>query len=158
MSKVREHLLERSQRLGISVDRAFEFFSNARNLELITPPWLRFRVTTPGEIELGPGALIESRLRVRGLPLRWTSRIDVWEPPRRFVDLQVRGPYALWEHTHTFEADGPEAVVIHDRVRYALPLGPVGRLVNATLVSRDLDRIFRYRREAVRAQLDPASR
>ena len=151
------HVFERSQRLGLSAERAFEFFADAGNLELITPPWLEFEMVTPGEIEMRPGALIEYRLKVRHVPLRWTTRIEVWEPPVRFVDIQLRGPYTLWEHTHTFEPDGENAVVIRDRVRYALPLGPLGRLVNAVIVSRDLERIFAYRQTAVAARLDPAS-
>jgi ligand-binding SRPBCC domain-containing protein len=153
----RVHVFERSQRLELSAERAFEFFSNARNLELITPPWLQFEMVTRGEIEMRPGALIEYRLKLRGVPLRWTTRIEAWEPPVRFVDIQLRGPYSLWEHTHTFEPDGEHAVVIRDRVRYALPLGPLGRLANAAIVRRDLGRIFAYRQGAVAAQLQPAT-
>lgn len=96
------------------IERAFEFYGNARNLERITPPWLGFEVTTPGPIEMGVGTLIEYRLRLHRVPVRWRTRIEVWEPPRRFVDAQVKGPYSLWEHTHTFEEDGPEATVIRD--------------------------------------------
>lgn len=151
------HVLERSQRLGLSAERAFEFFADARNLELITPPWLGFQMVTAGEIEMRTGALIEYRLKVRRVPLRWTTRIEAWEPPVRFVDIQLRGPYALWEHTHTFEPDGENAVVIRDRIRYALPLGPLGRLVNAAVVSRDLERIFAYRQGAVAARLEPSA-
>jgi ligand-binding SRPBCC domain-containing protein len=96
-----------------------------------------------------PGALIDYRLKLHGLPVQWRTRIEVWEPPVRFVDVQVRGPYAAWEHTHSFEPDGERAVVIRDRVRYALPLGPFGRLAHAAIVKRDLERIFDYRQQAV---------
>jgi ligand-binding SRPBCC domain-containing protein len=143
------HVLERSQRLALPAERAFAFYADALNLEAITPPWLAFRVTTTGPIEMRPGALIDYRLRLHGIPVRWRTRIEAWEPSRRFVDVQVRGPYALWEHTHTFEPDGPHAVVIRDRVRYALPFGPLGRLAHALFVRRDLERIFDYRRGAV---------
>jgi ligand-binding SRPBCC domain-containing protein len=95
------------------------------------------------------GTLIDYRLRLHGVPVRWRTRIEAWEPPERFVDVQVRGPYALWEHTHTFEPDGAHAVVIRDRVRYALPFGPLGRLAHALFVRRDLERIFDHRRRAV---------
>jgi ligand-binding SRPBCC domain-containing protein len=137
-------VLERRQRLAAAPERAFAFFADARNLEAITPPWLRFRVLTPDPIAMRAGALIDYRLRLHGLPLRWRTRIDAWEPPHRFVDTQLRGPYALWEHTHTFSPAAPNAVVMSDRVRYALP-----RLVPAWLVRRDLDRIFDFRARVI---------
>jgi ligand-binding SRPBCC domain-containing protein len=143
------HVLERSQRLALPATRAFAFYADALNLEAITPPWLAFRVATPGPIEMRTGTLIDYRLRLHGVPVRWRTRIEAWEPPERFVDVQVRGPYALWEHTHTFEPDGAHAVVIRDRVRYALPFGPLGRLAHALFVRRDLERIFDHRRRAV---------
>ncbi|HET8754502.1 MAG TPA: SRPBCC family protein [Solirubrobacteraceae bacterium] len=147
------HLLERRERLPVSAERAFGFFSDARNLEAITPPWLRFRVLTPGVIEMRPGALIDYRLRLHGIPLTWLTRIEVWEPPHRFVDVQLRGPYALWEHTHTFEPAGEDAVVIADRVRYALPFGRLGELARRLVVRRDLERIFDHRTRAIASLL-----
>jgi ligand-binding SRPBCC domain-containing protein len=146
-------MLERSQRLELPPERAFEFYGNALNLEAITPPWVGFRVLTPGPIEMRPGALIDYRLRLHGVPVRWRTRIAVWEPPLRFVDVQVRGPYALWEHTHEFEPVAGDAVVIRDRVRYALPFGWVGRLVHRLFVARDLERIFDFRTRAVASAL-----
>ena len=147
------HVLERRQRLPVPAARAFAFFADAHNLEAITPPWLRFRVLTPGAIEMRPGTLIEYRLRLHGLPLSWLTRIDVWEPPHRFVDVQLRGPYALWEHTHTFAPAGADAVVISDRVRYALPFGRLGELARRRFVGRDLDRIFDHRIRAIAGRL-----
>ena len=147
------HVLERCQRLPVTAERAFAFFSDARNLEAITPSWLRFRVLTPGAIEMRPGALIEYRLRLHGVPLTWRTRIAVWEPPHRFVDVQLRGPYALWEHTHTFAPAAADAVIIRDRVRYALPFGPLGELARRLFVRRDLDRIFDHRRRAIAGRL-----
>ena len=154
----RIHLLERSQRIELPIDQAFAFYGDAHNLERITPPLLGFEVTTPGPIEMGVGTLIEYRLRLHRVPVRWRTRIAVWEPPRRFVDVQVQGPYALWEHTHEFENDGPRATIIHDRVRYSIPFGPLGELANRLLVRRDLKQIFDYRREAVARELggDPS--
>jgi ligand-binding SRPBCC domain-containing protein len=148
-----EHTLVRRQRLELPIEQAFEFYAQARNLEAITPPWLGFRVTTPGQIEMREGALIEYRLVLHRIPVRWRTRIEAWEPPVRFVDAQLRGPYALWVHTHTFEADGAGAVVIGDHVRYALPFGPLGALAHAAFVRRDLERIFDYRAQAVAAQI-----
>ncbi len=127
MSRRHVHLIERRQRVELPLERVFEFYSDARNLEILTPPWMGFEVTTPGPIEMRPGAIIDYRINVHGLPMRWRTRIEAWEPPLRFVDVQLRGPYSRWEHTHTFQADGENAVLIDDRVRYVLPLGPLGR-------------------------------
>jgi len=91
------------------------------------------------------------------VPVRWQTRIEIWEPPVGFVDVQARGPYSLWEHTHSFETDGGGATVIHDRVRYAIPLGPLGALAHVLFVRRDLKRIFDYRSEAVSERLVLAS-
>ncbi len=152
----RVHVLQRCQRLGVSIDRAFAFYGEARNLEAITPPWLGFEVTTPGAIEMRAGALIDYRLKLHGVGVRWRTRIEAWEPPVRFVDVPLQGPYALWEHTHTFQRDGEDAVAIGDRVRYALPLGPLGELAHASFVGRDLWRIFDYRTRAVAERLASA--
>jgi ligand-binding SRPBCC domain-containing protein len=151
------HILERRQRVEVPIGEAFAFYGDARNLELITPPLLRFEVITPGPIEMGVGALIEYRLRLHRVPIRWRTRIEAWEPPRRFVDVQIRGPYSLWEHTHTFEEDGPGATIIEDRVRYSIPFGPLGDLADRLLVRRDLRQIFDYRRDAVARELDSVS-
>jgi ligand-binding SRPBCC domain-containing protein len=145
---VRVHVLERSQQLPAPLDEVFAFFADARNLEAITPPWLGFRVLTEGEIEMRAGTLIEYRLRLHRVPVRWLTRIEVWEPGARFVDAQVEGPYALWHHTHTFEErDG--GTLIGDRVRYRMPLQPLGAIAHLALVRRDLERIFDFRHAEV---------
>lgn len=129
----------------------FPFFAEARNLEAITPPWLRFEVLTPAPLELRAGALIDYRLRVHGIPLRWRTEITVWQPPHRFTDVQRRGPYRLWEHTHTFaERDG--GTWCSDHVRYR-PRG--GALVHWLFVRRDVERIFAFRQQRL-AALFPA--
>ena len=151
------HILERRQRVTVPIDDAFAFYGDARNLERITPPWLGFEVTTPAPIEMGAGTLIEYRLRLHRVPVRWRTRIAAWEPPRRFVDVQTKGPYSLWEHTHTFEEDGPGATIIEDRVRYSIPFGPLGELADRLLVQRDLRQIFDYRRDAVARELTAAA-
>lgn len=142
------HRLERQQRVDRPVDEVFTLFAQARNLERITPPWLRFRVLTPEPIEMGVGTLIEYRLHLHGLPLKWVSRIEEWRPGHSFVDRQIRGPYGLWHHRHTFTAAG-EGTVVGDVVDYALPLGPVGELAHRLFVGRDLVRIFDFREAAV---------
>jgi ligand-binding SRPBCC domain-containing protein len=147
------HVLRREQRLPGAPADVFPFFADAHNLEAITPPWLGFRVATPRPIGMSAGALIEYRLRLRGVPLRWRTRIAVWDPPRRFVDVQLSGPYRLWHHTHDFEPAGDGGTVMRDTVRYALPLGPVGALAHALVVRRDLAAIFDFRHAAVRAAL-----
>jgi hypothetical protein len=128
--------------------QAFEFFSRAENLERITPPWMRFRILTPQPIRMKPGATIAYALRVRGIPLRWLTVIESWNPPFEFVDVQARGPYRFWRHTHRFtEAEGGTSIV--DTVEYALPFGLLGRLVHRLQVARDLARIFDYRAQRV---------
>lgn len=156
-----EHLLERSQRVEVPIEQAFGLYADARNLEPMTPPWLHFQVTTPGEITMAAGTLLGYKLRLHGIPIRWQTLIESWEPPHGFVDTQLEGPYALWRHTHEFEPDGDDATVIHDRVRYAIPFGPFGELADRLFVRRDLKRIFDYRAEAVErlvaADLHPAA-
>jgi ligand-binding SRPBCC domain-containing protein len=146
------HILERSQVVASPLERTFAFFADAASLERLTPPWLRFRILTRLPIEMREGALIEYRLSLHGLPLRWRTAIARWEPGRCFVDLQLRGPYAFWEHTHTFEP-APGGTLISDRVRYRLPLAPLGELAHALLVARDLEQIFDYRRDAAAREL-----
>ena len=119
----------------------FEFFSNALNLQGITPPWLQFRVVTALPIQLHRGTEIEYRMRIRGIPVPWRSRITVWDPPHHFVDEQVRGPYRIWIHEHRFlESSGGTSC--EDHVQYA-PLG--GVLINKLFVERDVRKIFAYR-------------
>lgn len=139
------HVLEREQRLPQPPDQAFEFFSDAFNLERITPPLLRFKVTTPPPIEMREGTLISYRLRIRGLPVKWLTRIEEWKPGERFVDRQLKGPYKLWHHTHTFEPEPGGGTLMRDVVRYEMPLGPLGEVARKLLVERDLDEIFDYR-------------
>lgn len=145
---MKTYILQRTQRVPAPLERVFPFFADAANLDTITPPWLRFRILTPTPAEMCPGRTLDYRLRYRGLPVRWRTLIEVWDPPTRFVDCQVRGPYALWRHEHRFHPAG-EDTVMTDTVHYALPLGPIGRLVHATLVRRDVNRIFDYRHERI---------
>ncbi|HEX6898209.1 MAG TPA: SRPBCC family protein [Thermoanaerobaculia bacterium] len=130
----------------------FAFFADAANLQEITPPWLHFRVLTP-RVEMKEGALIDYRLRLRGFPIRWKTRIAAWDPPIRFVDEQVRGPYRLWVHEHTFEEDG-DGTIVTDYVRYAVPFGA---LANWLLVARDVRAIFEYREARLREVFLPTN-
>lgn len=140
--------IRREQVVAQELAVVFEFFSRARNLEALTPPWLNFDVLTPEPIEMRPGTLIDYRLRMRGLPLRWRTLIEVWEPQRMFVDRQLRGPYRLWHHTHEFEPH-PGGTIVRDHVRYEIPLGAVGSVARRLFVRRDLEQVFDYRQQAV---------
>lgn len=137
-------VLHREQYLPEPPAAVFPFFADAHNLEAITPGWLRFRILTPGPIAMRPGARIEYRLRLAGLPVRWRTRIATWRPGELFVDEQERGPYALWRHEHRFEAVGG-GTLMTDRVTYRLPLGVLGRAVHALAVRAALSAIFDHR-------------
>jgi ligand-binding SRPBCC domain-containing protein len=141
--------LRRQQVLPGSPDAVFPFFADARNLEAITPPLLRFAVVTPDPIEMRVGTLIQYRLRFRGVPINWLTSIQTWEPGVRFVDVQVRGPYALWHHTHEFAPHGDGETLMTDVVRYAIGFGPLGAIAARAFVHRDVAAIFDFRREAV---------
>lgn len=133
----------------------FEFFSDAQNLERLTPPWLNFQIVEIPD-RLSEGSLIRYRLALRGLPLHWTTRIEEWVPGERFVDVQLSGPYSLWHHTHEFEdADG--GTLIRDVVRYRVPFGPLGEIVRRTLVARDTKKIFEYRRAMIEREFGSTS-
>ena len=142
------HVFESELWLPVPREKMFPFFADARNLEIITPPWLKFRILTPGEIPMCARAIIDYQLRIHGLPVCWRTEITGWNPPFGFVDEQHRGPYRRWCHRHTFEAkDG--GTLCHDRVEYAMP---GGALVNWLFVCRDVEKIFGYRAGALKKQ------
>jgi hypothetical protein len=134
--------LDAEQWLPRPLGEVFAFFAAPQNLEAITPPWLHFEIRTQGRIEMRRGAVIDYRLRLHGIPVSWRSGIEAWDPLRSFVDVQVRGPYRLWRHQHTFEERDGRTLVC-DHVAYAVP---GGWLVQKFLVARELERIFEFRR------------
>ena len=138
-----EYRLKSEFLLPRKLEEIFSYFSSARNLEDITPAFLKFKVLTPGEIPMSVGTIINYDLRVRGMPIRWTSLISIWEPPYRFVDEQLRGPYRYWIHEHTFE-ECKDGILIKDSVLYQV-FG--GRLIHDLFVKRDVLEIFKYRKE-----------
>jgi ligand-binding SRPBCC domain-containing protein len=141
----REHLFETSLDLPYSPEEIFPFFADAANLDAITPPSLRFRILTPLPIVMREGTLIDYTIRLRGVPVRWRTRISAWEPPCRFVDEQLKGPYTLWVHEHTFERT-PSGTRCIDRVRYAHRGGP---LVERFFVRPEVEWIFAYRKRVL---------
>jgi hypothetical protein len=142
--------LKRQQWLRRPVHEVFGFFSNALNLETLTPSWLRFAVVSPQPIQLYKGATILYRLKWHGIPLHWKTEITRWEPAHAFDDLQISGPYRLWHHTHTFE-EVNGGTLMTDTVRYALPFGFLGRIAHALTVRRNVEQIFDYRHRQIEA-------
>lgn len=140
--------LERVQRIAQPLETVFSFFADAGNLERITPPFLHFRILTPLPVAMQVGTRIEYHLRLVGVPIQWTTRIEDYAPPHRFVDSQLCGPYQHWVHLHTFSADA-DGTLMRDVVDYDIPYGMIGTLAQKLFVARMLERIFDYRREAI---------
>lgn len=126
------------------LDEVFQFFSDATNLQALTPPWLHFRILTPAPIAMHVGTLIDYRIRLHGIPISWQSEITDWSPPRQFVDEQRRGPYRRWVHQHTFGAEGI-GTRVSDHVEFEVPFG----WLSGRFVLRDVEKIFAFRREVL---------
>lgn len=139
--------------LPLPLEAVFAFFGNAANLDAITPPWLSFRILTPLPIVIHEGTLIDYRLRVHGLPLRWRTRISTWQPPHRFVDEQLRGPYRQWIHEHTFEPHN-RGTLARDLVRYAVPFD---FMAHPLFVRRDIEKIFEFRAAELKRRFKAAA-
>ena len=147
----KERFLDTSIWLPRPLAEVFDFFSNAENLERLTPPFLKFRIATPVPIEMAEGIFIDYRLRVHGIPMKWQSRIASWEPPFRFVDEQIKGPYASWHHEHLF-AEENGGTRVRDRITYRVPGWILEPLIFRFFVGPDVERIFAYR-QTVLAEL-----
>jgi ligand-binding SRPBCC domain-containing protein len=142
------YVLEREQLIRRPLDEVFAFFADAGNLEAMTPPWLKFRIVHVSDGAIRRGTLIRYELRWRIVPLRWTTEITEWEPPHRFVDDQISGPYRLWHHEHEF-TEHHGGTLMRDLVTYRLPFGIFGRGAHALMVRRDVSKIFDYRAEYI---------
>jgi ligand-binding SRPBCC domain-containing protein len=140
--------IEREQFVPKPLSEVFAFFADAANLEILTPGFLRFRILTPVPVRMAPGTLIDYQIRIAGIPQRWKTLIEVFVTPRRFVDVQVRGPYALWRHRHEF-SESVGGTTIRDSVEYEMPFGLLGVIVRELLVRRMLEAIFDYRRAKI---------
>lgn len=130
-----------------SITNVFDFFARPENLEALTPPWLHFEIVTPKPVPIHEGALIDYRLKLHGFPMKWKTEITDWEPPVRFVDLQLKGPYRLWRHEHTF-LEQDHGTLVRDKVEYAV-FG--GALINRFFVQKDVERIFQYRLDRLKS-------
>jgi ligand-binding SRPBCC domain-containing protein len=147
-----EHILKRQLTLDRPRREVFDLFADAGNLERITPPELEFHIITPRPIAIAKGTLIDYRLRMLGIPMKWRTEISVWDPPFEFTDQQLQGPYAQWIHRHTFTKIDENNTLIEDEVRYRLPLEPLGDLLHF-LIRKELDHIFDFRQRAVSERL-----
>jgi len=145
--------LEREQIVPRPVEETFRFFADPRNLKDLTPAALHFRFAKEPPAMLAAGMVLDYRIRLYGIPVNWRTRIDIWEPPSRFVDSQLRGPYSSWRHTHTFEDAGGERTRVRDSVEFALPMGPLGAIAYRLFVARSLKRIFDFRAERLKSLL-----
>ena len=143
-----EHVLKRELTVERPIAEVFDFFADAGNLERITPPQLNFHIITAQPIDIRKGTLIDYRLLLRGLPMTWRTEISDWEPPHRFVDRQLSGPYKQWIHTHSFTELGPRETSIKDEVRYRLPFEPFGDIAHF-IVRGELEKIFDFRQRTV---------
>ena len=144
------HVLEQSQEIAASLEEVFAFFSDPANLARITPGWLSFRIHREPPKPLRAGSRIEYRISWGPAKLRWVTRIESWNPPEEFTDVQEKGPYRSWHHSHRFTpAPRGGGILMEDVVRYELPFGPLGRLVHALRVRRQLEEIFEFRRRAI---------
>jgi ligand-binding SRPBCC domain-containing protein len=143
------HTLHRRQEVPAPLEEVWPFFATPENLEEMTPDALRMTIITPKPLVMKDGALFDYVVQTHGVPMRWTTYIAEYEPPHRFVDVQLKGPYSLWHHTHTFESLPNGGTAIEDTVRYAMPFGPLGAIAHALLVKRDLESIFAYRHKMI---------
>ncbi len=145
----KEYIFESELFVPAPITQVFDYFSRAENLEKITPSFLGFKITTPLPIAMKPGTIIDYKLRIHGVPIKWRTRIEQWEPGVRFVDTQVKGPYKFWHHTHEFSAvEG--GTLMKDRVRYVPPFGILGRMIHPFLIRPDVEKIFAHRKSVLK--------
>jgi ligand-binding SRPBCC domain-containing protein len=145
LERMKVRVLERTQIVPRSVDETFRFFSDPRNLKRLTPPFLKFKFLSTPPQAVQPGAEIDYQIQLYGVPVHWRTQIEIVEPPHRFVDVQARGPYALWRHSHAFKEIDKRKTEMRDRVEFAMPLGPLGELAYYFFVARSLTEIFDFR-------------
>jgi len=143
---MKTYSFETQTKLNKPLREVFPFFANAENLNAVTPPWLKFEILTPLPIEMKVGIIVDYQIHLHGIPIRWRSKITEWDPPRKFTDVQIKGPYCFWMHEHFFIAEGDQTRMI-DRVEYAVPGWLFAPLIHSLFVKRDLAKIFQYREQ-----------
>ena len=140
--------LEAKQFIRRPLEEVFGFFSRPENLVVITPAKLQFKILTPSPLEMKQGALIDYTIKLFKVPIHWRTLITTYEPPFKFVDEQIKGPYNFWHHTHMFK-EVTDGVEIFDEVHYSIPFGPLGSLLHALWIKKDLNHIFEYRKGVI---------
>ena len=146
--------LETEQIISKNIDEVFDFFSRPENLSIITPPKMNFKILTPSPITMKEGALIDYTVNVLLFPIRWRTLITKYSPPDIFIDEQLKGPYSMWHHTHTFEKIDDNQTLIKDVVLYGVPLGLLGRIIHFLYIRRNLNEIFSFRRKKIEEIFD----
>ena len=141
------------QFINIKIQNVFDFFSKPENLQEITPKRLGFNIITPGPIEMEKGTVIDYYIKISYIPIRWRTIITNYNPPYKFVDQQIKGPYSFWHHTHTFsKLNG--GTLIKDNIKYLVPFGIIGKIINKIWIKRDLENIFDYRKNKIKILLE----
>ena len=140
--------LETKQFIRRPLEEVFGFFSRPENLVVITPAKLHFEILTPSPLEMKQGAVIDYTIKLSKVPIHWRSLITTYDPPFKFVDEQIKGPYSFWHHTHIFK-EVPDGVEIYDEVHYSIPFGPLGSFLHALWIKKDLNHIFEYRKDVI---------
>lgn len=148
MGKLRK--ISRETSVNQPIDEVFAFFAKAENLNIITPPELNFKIITPLPIEMRMGTLIDYKIKLSGVSFKWKTEITEWVPPYRFVDTQIKGPYRVWIHEHTFESQG-SITIVKDIVSYLPPGWVFEPLVHRLAVKKKLEHIFDYRMEKIKS-------
>lgn len=151
------HTVQRSQTVNDAAAGAFAFFERPENLQALLPPTLNFEILTPKPLEMRAGALFDYSFRLHNIPVRWTTLIVTYEPPHRFVEVQLRGPFSFWHHTHSFR-ESNNATEVVDEIRYGMRCRMLGKIAHALFVRRDLEWIFDYRAKAIEMMFTECAR
>ena len=144
------YTLEKSQKISRDIAHVFDFFSKPGNLSDITPKKMNFSILTPSPIEMKETAVIDYTVKILGIPIRWRTIITKYDPPNIFIDQQLKGPYSMWHHTHSFKSIAENETLIMDTVHYCVPFGIIGRILHKLFIRRDLENIFLYREKRIK--------
>ena len=143
------YTLKKTQKISKGIETVFDFFSKPENLSKITPEKMGFQIYTPSPIDMQEGTLIDYTIKIMGLPIRWTTLITKYGPPKIFIDQQIKGPYSMWHHKHTFKEINKSETIINDTVTYSLPFGFIGKIAHSIYVKNELNYIFSYREKKI---------